>query len=62
MLPVWTVTYPGKDGKTYFYSMNGQTGSVVGELPVDNKKVYTFGAIMGVVTFVITMLGGLLIW
>lgn len=62
MLPVWTVTYPGKDGKTYFYSMNGQTGSVVGELPVDNKKVYTFGAIMGVITFVITMLGGLLIW
>ena len=62
LLPVWTVTYPGKDGKTYFYSMNGQTGSVVGELPVDKKKVFTFGALMGFATFVITMLGGWLIW
>ncbi len=26
MLPVWTVTYRGKDQKIYFYAMNGQSG------------------------------------
>ena len=32
LLPVWTVTYKGKDGKIYYYSMNGQDkGKVFGE-------------------------------
>ena len=31
LLPVWTVTYKGKDGKIYYYSMNGQTGKVFGD-------------------------------
>lgn len=39
MLPVWTLTYKGRDNKTYFYTMNGQTGKVTGVLPLDSKKL-----------------------
>ena len=49
LLPVWTVTYKGKDGKIYYYSMNGQTGKVFGELPVDYGKVTLTGIISAVV-------------
>ena len=39
LMPVWTVTYKGKDGKTYYFSINGQSGKTCGELPVDNSKL-----------------------
>ena len=39
LFPVWTITYKGRNGKMYYYSMNGQTGKVIGELPIDYKKV-----------------------
>lgn len=35
LLPVWTLTYKARNGKLYYYSMNGQTGKVCGELPID---------------------------
>ncbi len=54
LLPVWTITYKGKDGKIYYYSMNGQTGEVCGELPVDKKKL---ALVSGSVSAVITILG-----
>lgn len=38
LMPVWTLTYQA-DGKTYYFSINGQTGKTVGELPVDQKKL-----------------------
>ncbi len=56
MLPVWTVTYKGRDGKIYYYSMNGQNGKVYGELPVDGAKVW----ILGIVIFMLVLLLGLL--
>ena len=28
------------NGKTYTFAMNGQTGKVVGDLPVDKKKFW----------------------
>ncbi|MBO5302788.1 MAG: TFIIB-type zinc ribbon-containing protein [Lachnospiraceae bacterium] len=61
LLPVWTITYPGKNGKTYYYSMNGQTGKICGELPVDYKKVGMTALITGIIVFVLGILGGLLI-
>ena len=58
LLPVWTVTYKGKDGKIYYYSMNGQTGKVFGELPVDYGKVTLMGIISAVVVLIIALIGG----
>ena len=40
LFPVWTLTYKSpKDGKIYYFALNGQTGKVCGELPVDGKKL-----------------------
>lgn len=40
LLPVWTLTYrPRKDGKIYYFALNGQTGKICGELPVDMKRM-----------------------
>lgn len=39
LLPAWVMTYRGKEGKMYYYAMNGQTGEVCGVLPVDTKKL-----------------------
>lgn len=63
LLPVWTLTYKGKDKKTYFYTMNGQTGKITGILPLDLKKLLlTFGAIAlglcGILALIIVLLGG----
>lgn len=40
LMPVWTMTYkdPGSD-KLYYFSLNGQSGKVIGELPVDRKAL-----------------------
>lgn len=54
LLPVWTITYKGRDGRIYYYSMNGQTGEVCGELPVDKKKL---GIVSGAVSAAILILG-----
>ena len=58
LLPVWTVTYKGKDGKIYYYSMNGQTGKVFGELPVDTKKVTLTSVVSAAIVFIILLIGG----
>lgn len=58
LLPVWTVTYKGQNGKTYYYSMNGQNGKTYGELPIDRKKVFLYGILIGGIVFVILLLLG----
>ncbi len=58
LLPVWTVTYKGKDGKMYYYSMNGQTGNVSGELPIDYKKVGLLGLAVFLAVFLLGLTGG----
>lgn len=62
MLPVWTVTYKGRDQKTYYYSMNGQNGNVYGELPIDYKKVWGLGGIISAIVLVLGLIGGYLVW
>lgn len=39
LLPVWMLN-TNWNGKTYTFAMNGQTGKVVGDLPVDKKKFW----------------------
>jgi len=41
LAPVWILTTRYKD-KPYTFLMNGQTGKVVGELPVDSTKAVTY--------------------
>lgn len=61
LLPVWTLTYKGRDGKMYYYSMNGQTGKVYGELPVDYKKIAVVGGIVALSVLILFLIGGILL-
>lgn len=63
LLPVWVLNIKYKE-KIYRFAMNGQTGKMVGEIPVDKKKLWrliliTF-AISFVLLFLIFWLGGVL--
>lgn len=52
MMPVWLLNTKYKD-KTYTFAMNGQTGRMVGDLPVDGKRACLWGAgIFAAVTLV----------
>lgn len=56
LLPVWTVTYkePGS-GKIYYFSMNGQNGKVIGELPVDRNALMAYFFKIAVPVFAVMM-------
>lgn len=62
MLPIWTITYRGRDRKTYFYSLNGQTGKVYGELPVDYKKLGLVSGLLALAVAAIGLMGGAFLW
>lgn len=61
LLPVWTITYKAKNGKIYYYSMNGQNGKVCGELPVDHGKLALTSILAGLAVLVIGLIGGFFI-
>lgn len=61
MVPAWVVTYKGNDGKTYYYAINGQTGKVCGELPLEKKKLALVSGIIFLVVFLLGLAGGFLI-
>ena len=56
LFPVWTLTYPGKDGKVYYYAMNGQTGKLIGDLPVDKGRVAAWFAGISIPLMILTAL------
>ena len=58
LFPVWTITYKGKNGKIYYYSMNGQTGKVCGELPVDYGKLTFISGILAAAVLILGLIGG----
>lgn len=51
LLPVWMVNIKYKD-KTYTFAMNGQTGEIVGNIPLDIPKTI----IISIVIFIVTTL------
>lgn len=59
LLPVWVLTYREKGNQIYYFAMNGQTGEIVGKLPVDRKKLYGLSALIFAAVFVLMLLGGL---
>lgn len=61
MLPVWTVTYRGKDQKIYYYAMNGQSGKVSGEFPVARGKLLLVSALCALAASALVLAGGYLI-
>lgn len=61
LLPVWALTYKGKNNKMFYYVMNGQNGKVYGELPVDAKKIGLLGALVGLAVLLLFLIGGYLI-
>lgn len=56
LMPVWTVTYKAKDGKIYYFSINGSNGRTCGELPADNGKLIKLFLMVFVPVFVILLM------
>ena len=54
LLPVWTITYTAKDGGVYYYTVNGQTGSTCGDLPLDRRRL---AVVSGLISFVVLLAG-----
>lgn len=60
LLPVWMLRMP-HGGRTYTFAMNGQTGKIVGKLPVSWQRALAwFAGLTGVMSLVsfLVMLGG----
>lgn len=61
LLPVWMYDYKYK-GKEYPFYVNGQTGKIVGNVPISKGKVFVYSATLFVVLSIIwTCLVGLLV-
>ncbi len=58
MMPVWMLNTRWKD-KTYTFAMNGQTGKIVGNLPVDKGLAVTWGLGLFLGSFALLFLGAL---
>lgn len=59
ILPVWILNYRFL-GKNFIFAMNGQTGKVVGELPISMKKAMGWFGAVTVLTFAILQLFSIL--
>ncbi|MBP3541743.1 MAG: hypothetical protein J6K72_08035 [Clostridia bacterium] len=60
LLPVWLITTV-KDGKTYTFAINGQTGKLTCDVPTDKGKAFLWGAgafagVMGVGALILYLL------
>lgn len=54
LLPVWMMNIDYK-GKKYTFAMNGQTGEIVGNIPIDKKKTFIIFVSIFVLTFIISV-------
>ncbi len=61
LLPVWTLTYRGKNGKLYYYALNGQNGNVFGRLPVSFGKLFAVAGAISAAVLILGLLGGLML-
>lgn len=59
LLPVWVLTYRERGERVYYFAMNGQTGEIVGKLPIDWGKLLLFSAGIFAVVWILLLLGGL---
>lgn len=62
LMPVWVMTYIDKQkDKVYYFALNGQTGKICGELPVDMGRLCILFATVFFPVFLVLLLGGYLI-
>ncbi len=55
LLPTWFVNTNFK-GKKYSYAINGQTGKVVGEIPLSKPKFYSLMSVLASICLVLTLI------
>jgi len=53
-LPVWKYMYSYK-GKNYPFYVNGQTGKIVGTVPISTQKVWAYAGTLWACLFIILM-------
>lgn len=59
LLPVWVLTYQDKvRDKVYYFALNGQTGKICGQLPVDQKKLMILFAGIFFPLLILFLIGG----
>jgi len=59
LLPVWVLTYRDKlKDKLYYYAVNGQTGKVFGDIPLDRRKLNLTALAVGLAAFALLYLIG----
>ena len=56
MLPVWMLNIKYKD-KNYTFAMNGQTGKIIGDIPIGIKETIIWSIIIFIILFVVAFLG-----
>jgi hypothetical protein len=61
LLPVWLL-FTDYKGKRYTFAMNGQTGKMVGDLPIDKGKYFRELLLTLGITAAAVFLLGLLLW
>lgn len=61
LLPVWTL-HTKWQGKDYLFMMNGQTGKMVGDLPISQGKFWGIFALLSVVLSLFGIWGGVGQW
>lgn len=55
LLPVWMLHTKWND-KDFLFAMNGQTGKLIGDLPIDRGKAFLHGVVYFVISFIILVL------
>ncbi len=60
LIPVWMLIYKYK-GKDFLFSINGQTGKVVGKLPLSFFRIAAWFTGMAVAIFALLFLGGMIL-
>ena len=55
LLPVFMVNIKYKD-KIYTFAMNGQTGEIVGNIPLDKTRTVLFSLVIFILTFLLCLL------
>ena len=61
MLPVWMVNIKYNE-KIYTFAMNGQTGKMVGDIPIGRKETFIWTVIVFIILLIVGYLFSLLIW
>lgn len=61
LLPVWMLYTQYKD-KSYVFAMNGQSGKMIGNSPISNKKVIKFGLLSFLCSSVVATIAYYLFW